>query len=557
MKSNKDKPRFRRAPILLPLVLAALSGCGEAVETVKEATEITSEGGSKQLRETLRPASGPPRVLIFALDGVGQEPLNDALDSGALPALTALLGERTGSGTFAHGVSAGPVLSVLPSITLAAWTTLFTGAPPAETGVPGNEWFERGRNLFHAPAPVSVTGRADAMATLADQLLDSLVAVPTLFERAEVRSYVSLLPVHRGADMLGLPGGGALADLFAAFPKGAVGDEPVKREVYSSVDRTSAERMVTLVREEGPPDLAVVYFPGIDLFTHATPSPLEEQQRYLAEVTDSAMAEVLAAYREAGALEGTYVLVTADHGHTPVPSDAVHALGGDSAFSAQRALEAAGFRVRPLSLQTSPDDHQAVMAWQGAFAYISLADRSTCAADGAACVWPRPPRWDDDVLPAARALADAAASHPSHPLDLVLLRRSAGDSGTGSDLFVLESGEPVPLEQYLQSSPRPELLSFSERLGWLTDGPRGDHAGDIILMTRLGASLPLSERYYFSSPYHSWHASAEAQDSHTPLVLARVDLSGDELRQRMGSDWKAEPTQLDFVSLVLRLLEAP
>lgn len=315
--------------------------------------------------------------------------------------------------------------------------------------------------------------------------------------------------------------------------------------------------MATMVRDQGPPDLAVVYFPGIDLYTHAAPSPLEEQQRYLAEVTDPAMEEVLAAYREAGALAGTYVLAIADHGHTPVPRDAVHALGGDSAFSAGAALESAGFRVRPPSLKTDSDDHQAVMAWQGAFAYISLADRSTCAAAGSACAWPRPPRWDHDVVPAARALARAAAAHPSRPLDLVLLRKGAGGEGTASEILVLDDAEPAPLDRYLRASPRPELLAFAERLGWLTNGPHGDHAGDIILMTRLGASIPQSERYYFSNPYHSWHASAEAQDSHTPLVLARADLSGDEVRQRMGTGWKAESTQLDFVSLVLRLLEAP
>lgn len=541
----------RRIHLAALAALLALPACGEVAQTIEEATEIAAEGGVKRLRDPLRPAAGPPRVLVFALDGVGHDALRAALDQGALPTLAGILGARTDSAAFAHGVSAGPVLSVLPSITLAAWTTLFTGAPPGETGVPGNEWFDRGKAHFHAPAPVSVSGRGDALASLSDQLLDSLVATPTLFERAGVRSYVSLLPVHRGADILAVPGAGGFADLLAAFPEGVVGDEPVDRETHASVDQVSARRMAELVGEEGPPDLAVVYFPGIDLYTHATPSPLAEQQRYLAEVTDPAMAEVLAAYREAGALEGTYVLVTADHGHTPVLADAVHALGGDSAFSARAALEGAGFRVRPPSLEDGPGDHQAVMAWQGAFAYVSLADRSTCPAEGSPCAWRQPARWTEDVLPAARALARSAAGHPSRPLDLVILRRSDPEGG---GLFVLREDRPVPLDAYLEASPRPELLAFAERLGWLTEGPHADHAGDVILMTRLGASIPSSERYYFSKPYHSWHASAEARDSHTPLVVARVDLTGDEVRRRIGPAWMAAPTQLDFADLVLRLL---
>lgn len=541
------------------VMMLGLLGCGEGVDTLGDVTELAGEGSAKQLREPARLAAGPPRVLIFALDGVGHDALLEALDGGALPALAALLGTGEAgagddAGTFEHGVSAGPVLSVLPSITMAAWTTLFTGAPPGETGVPGNEWFDRGTGQLHAPAPVSVSGRGDALATLSDQLMDSLVATPTLFERADVRSYVSLLPVHRGADILAVPGTSGLVDLFAAFPEGAVGGESVDRELYSAVDRSSASGMAALVRDEGAPDLAVVYFPGIDLYTHATPDPLARQRRYLAEVTDSAMAEVLDAYRAEGALDSTYVIVVSDHGHTPVLNDGVHALGGDSAFSAQAALERAGFRVRPLDLAAKSQDHQAVMAWQGAFAYVSLADRSSCRRTGDACAWPRPPRWEEDVLPAARALAREAAAHPSSPLDLILLRRGSGDGEPG-DLFVLEDDAPVALETHLQSSPRPELLAFSERLEWLTTGPRADHSGDVILMTRMGASRPASERYYFSKPYHSWHASAEEQDSHTPLIVARRDMTGGEIRQQLRPASDGTPTQLDFTDLVLRLLE--
>jgi hypothetical protein len=541
---------YRYVPLVLLLLLP---GCREAADTADEAAEIAMEGGVERLRDPLRPSVGPPRVLIFALDGVGEGAFREALDAGALPTLAALLGERSDSTTYAHGVSVGPVLSVLPSITLAAWTTLFTGSPPGETGVPGNEWFSRGEDGFHAPAPISVSGRGDALATLSDQLMDSLVATPTLFERADVRSYVSLLPVQRGADILAVPGAGELADLIAAFPEGAVGDEPVKRELYSAVDRASAERMASLIEDEGAPDLAVVYFPGIDLYTHAARRPMAEQRRYLAEVTEPAMAEVVEAYRAAGALDGTYVLVTGDHGHTPVPHDAVHALAGDSAFSVRATLEEAGFRVRAPELHASAEDHQAVMAWQGAFAYISLADRSVCTGEGEPCPWSRPARWDEDVIPAARALAAAAEGHPTRPLDLVLLRRSGADAGA-SQLFVLREGDPVPLERHLAAEPRPELLRFAERLHWLVDGPRGHHAGDVILMTRMGASVPLSDRFYFSKPYHSWHASAEARDSHTPLVVARTDLTGPELRGKLGDGWPSEPTQLDFTPLVIQLL---
>lgn len=76
-------------------------------------------------------------------------------------------------------------------------------------------------------------------------------------------------------------------------------------------------------------------------------------------------------------------------------------------------------------------------------------------------------------------------------------------------------------------------------------------------MTRLGASMPLTERYYFSKPYHSWHASAAAQDSHTPLRVARTDMTAEEIGRRIGAAWLAAPTELDFAALVLGLLEVP
>ena len=44
------------------------------------------------------------------------------------------------------------VLSILPSTTMAAWSTVYTGAPAAEHGVPGNEWFDREAAAYRAPA---------------------------------------------------------------------------------------------------------------------------------------------------------------------------------------------------------------------------------------------------------------------------------------------------------------------------------------------------------------------------------------------------------------------
>src|SRR5690606_38256488 len=125
------------------------------------------------------------------------------------------------------------VLSILPSTTLAAWSTLFRGRPAAETGVPGNEWFAREELRYYAPAPVSVSGTADALASYTDGLLGRVLRVPTMYEQAEVRAYVSLSHIHRGADLLVVPAADAVDDLMGAALEGTAElDESVGQEAY-------------------------------------------------------------------------------------------------------------------------------------------------------------------------------------------------------------------------------------------------------------------------------------------------------------------------------------
>ena len=99
----------------------------------------------------------------------------------------------------------------------------------------------------------------------------------------------------------------------------------------------------------------------------------------------------------------TYLLIIADHGHTPVLRE--DALGSEGTDTPAGVLRAAGFRTRKLKLEPAADeqDYQAVFAYQGAMAYVYLADRSTCAAAGQQCDWNKPPRFGAEVMPAVRA----------------------------------------------------------------------------------------------------------------------------------------------------------
>ena len=524
--------------------------------------EILAAGGTKQLREPMRPERGTTRVLVFALDGVGVDELHAAIGGGRAPHIAAVVGGGGTGGVYASAYSAPDVLTVLPSTTLAAWASVFTGEPPARTGIPGNEFFVREERRFYAPAPVTVPEATHVLSTYSDDLMGGVLAVPTLYERANVRSYVALSHIHRGADLLILPDASAISEIALALVAGLadVDEEGVDPEEHGELDTSAVEMLLEAMREHGPADLQVVYFPGVDLYTHVAEDPIESQREYVQTVIDPAAGAVLDAYRRLGLLEQTFVVFVSDHGHTPVIDDDRHALQAEGDDEPPAVLENIGFRMRPLSLDVAADDDfQAAIAYQGAFAYIYLADRSTCPEAGTPCDWSRAPRLEEDVLATVRAFDAANRSGALVPelrgtLDLILARTPRAP-GTDALPFEIWDGERlVAVEEYLAANPRPDLLALPERLRGLGAGPYGHRAGDVLLLARSGASRPLEDRFYFSGLYHSWHGSPDPQDSRIPLLVARAGMSGTDLRDIVQSAIGTAPTQLHVVPLIEALL---
>lgn len=554
--------------LLFVLAIAVLAGGGLAYlewsgNAPEEVAELLGTGSEKALRAPLRPARGGSRVLVIALDGVGDGELRRALASGAMPRTAALLGRETAPRVYEHAWAAPGVLSILPSTTYAAWASVFTGEPPARTGVPGNEWFAREEMRFYAPAPVSLTQHEHALEVYTDQLMGRVLRARTVYERADVRSYVSLQPFHRGADLLTVPDPSSYGRMVTEMAGGLTSDETVGQEAYEELDETAAESLVESIGRHGVADLQTVYFPGVDLYTHVAADPLADQVRYLGRVVDPAIAEVLGAYREAGALEGTWIVFVADHGHTPVLPDDGHALGADGDDEPPQVLRDAGFRTRPLEIEldSAEEDFQAAVAYQGAFAYVYLADRSTCPRPGARCDWKRAPRLAEDVLPVARAFFQAGRTGAGVPalrgaIDLVFARPPRAPGQDALPFQVFDGQRLVPIAAYLAAHPRPELLDLERRLRGLGEGPYGHRAGDVLLLARTGMHLPPAQRFYFSSSNHSWHGSPTLQDSEIPLLVAHPGMTGDAVRARVRRAVGEHPDQLDVTPLILDLLRA-
>jgi hypothetical protein len=547
---------------VLALLLAGVVTLLFVSDTATEAAVLATEGGELRLREPMRPLRGGTRLLLLALDGVGDNTLREMIRTNRMPRLAALLGPQRDEDVFAYGYAAPGALSVLPSTTMAAWTAVFTGHPVSESGVSGNEWYAREQMRYYAPGPISTEETEHTLRMYTDDLLGRVIRVPTLFERADLRTHASLAPVHRGADLLTAPSVADVAAAFGAVAAGVVGDEPADRATYRVLDENSVDRLLDAMERHGLPDLQVVYFPGIDLYTHVADPPLEELRRYLQEITDPAIGRILDAYTRAGALEQTYVVTVSDHGHTPVLKEDRHALGTGMEGEPPEVLLRAGFRVRPFTLEPAQDeqDYQAALAYQGAFAYVYLADRSTCPHPGQRCSWMLPPRLEEDVLPVVRAFDRANRFGEGVPalrgtLDLILAREPRAPGEDALPFEVWDGEHLIPIPEYLAANPRPEFPRFEERMRQLAAGPYGHTAGDVLLLARSGMHRPITDRYYFSHEYHSWHGSPEWEDSRIPILVARSGASGAEIRALADAVLGDHPSQTDIVPLVLRLLE--
>jgi len=540
-----------RLPLRLQIAVGAILAIAIAVPACSLVGKTLATGGEQKLKHHEPEALATPRVIIFALDGAGHDQLMAAIASGKAPNMASVLGKDEGNGVYEQAYSAPKALSLLPSSTIANWSSIFTGQPPAWDGVTGDEWFERRTMSFYAPVPVSVEDTTDLTKVVNDDLVGDALETPTLYAQIPGRSNVSLLSVYKGAALYTTVAPSSLVGMIGGLLTGKAEGESAEKSLSADIDSDSVPKLLDAINEHGIPNLQVVYFPGIDIYTHEAKDPLNSEVNYLEQVTDKNVGEVLDLYRKKNALDGTYVMFIADHGHIPVMNDHAHALAATGKDSPFELVRQQGLRVRKptVDVTTGDDDFQAVLAYQGFMAYIYLADRSTCAAPGKKCDWSRPARLEQDVMPVARAFDQANRTGAGVPglkgsIDLIFAREPAVPGQMAREYQIYDRGQLVPIYQYLMTHPRPDLINLDQRMRYLSAGPYGDRAGDILLLSKASMALPISERYYFCEvPHYSMHGSAEWQDGHVPLILAQIGGSGVKMRaivEKIGGDAPSE-----------------
>jgi hypothetical protein len=539
--------------IAIAITMVAIPSCAVVTKTV-------ASGGEVRLATVPPPKLPGKHVIIFALDGTSRDQFMTLIRSGKAPNIAGILGKEEAGGVFEHGYAAPDAVSMLPSSTVADWSAIFTGAPPAFNGVTGDEWFDRDKMRFFAPVPISVDDTGDLQKAVANGMVGDALEVPTLYQLLGIDSNVSLMWIYRGATLYTIVGPSTYAGLIGSLIAGKLNGESAEKSISGALDLDSVKTLVTAIDQHGVPNLQTIYFPGIDAFTHLAPNPLTSQIGYLSSVTDQGVGEVLDEYRKKNALDDTYVLFIADHGQTPTLNDDAHALGAGGDDTPFGIVRDAGFRVRKakLTLANDEQDYQAVLAYQGFMAYVYLADRSTCRAAGERCDWNKPPRFTRDVMPVVRAFdrvnrTGRPISRLKGTIDLIFARKPASAGAPAPPFEIFDGRRLVPIRNYLKAHPRPDLVDLEERMNWLGTGPYGNRAGDIVLLSKSGTS-PIDRRYYFAAePHYTWHGSADESDSYVPLVLIQVGGSGDSMLRIVRAEVGRQLSEKDLTPIVRAL----
>lgn len=250
------------------------------------------------------------RVIVISLDGLDARYLKKRDEFGLqIPTLRRLI---------ANGATASGVVSVYPSVTYPAHTTLVTGARPARHGIFGNEEFQ----------PDNLSETLDlqwfARAIKADTLWDTA-------SRSKFKTAMVSWPVSVGAGDYSFPEilklGGTLEETLELIkandrPDGFV-EELEKRDpqLYSKLSKDEGDDMRTRFAEflitEKKPELLLVHLFDLDHFQHDF-GPFTPEVFAMLEKVDGYVGRILSAAERAGTLDNTAIFIVSDHGFMPI-----------------------------------------------------------------------------------------------------------------------------------------------------------------------------------------------------------------------------------------------
>jgi len=446
--------------------------------------------------------------MILDIDGLRRDVFWRALAEGQLPALSRLVGSPDPAGPGpARSLHLQPV-TVAPSITFCAQSSIFTGAHPEKHGVPGNQFFDR-FGLSNQKVPrhyafdVGDTLAVDDAVRvfmgevgLASQTLSP--EVPTLYEIAAQHGLTSTVVYHmisRGATHWIKPN---LADI-ARFTKGG-GLLGLSAERY---DGEMLDKALAHLAGGARPDVLTLYFMGLDHHSHQHgPSA---QPDYLTRVVDAQVSRLLAELERLNLLAGTLFAVVSDHGQIEVIADDPHSLRLGFPFDREMGYL---FDALKLDVHDYPGEGpncNAVVSLNGGLAHVYLQNRQG--------KWADVPGFEADVQPVAQAFWEANATgryaHDVKDALAMVLVRNVERDGWDADYAVYTPEGLVALENYLAAHPEIKTVDAGHRLRYLASPV----TGDLLLVSNY------ADHYYFGGPIRGVHGGLHPEDSEAVLSV--------------------------------------
>jgi predicted AlkP superfamily pyrophosphatase or phosphodiesterase len=247
---------------------------------------------------------GARRVIVISIDGLRPEYLRDADSMGLrTPNLRRLR---------AAGASADGVVSVWPSVTYPAHTTMVTGVRPARHGIATNYPFDplrttQGAWMWFAEA---ITARTLWTAAHEAGMTSGAVYWPVTVGAAIDWNLPQIWRTKTDHDdqmlrALSTPG-------MARAMEKAVGQLPAEHRS----DAVRAKGAAWVVREKKP-NLMLAYLTDLDSVQHEH-GPFTPAARATLELIDDGVGQIVEAARTAGTLDATTFVIVSDHGFLPV-----------------------------------------------------------------------------------------------------------------------------------------------------------------------------------------------------------------------------------------------
>ncbi len=483
----------------------------------------------------------PTCCLILDIDGLRQDVFHQALAEGQAPHLARLLGGPEAAG----GLHLDP-LSPAPSITFAAQTTIFTGLPPAQHGIAGNEFFDRfglrshGKPRFYAFDVGDALAVEDAVEvfTGAVGLVGQTLApeLPTLYELAAAHGLTSLVAFHmiaRGATHWIRPN---LLDI-ARFTKGG-GLLGMSAEQY---DTHMLDELIQRLRTAAFPDLLTAYFMGLDHHSHQH-GPAA-QLDYLARVVDPQVGRLVGELESGGRLSNLLAVVVSDHGQIGVIPDDRHSQRLGFPFDREMGYV---FDALGLDVHDYPGEGpncNALVACNGGLAYVYLRRRQAG--------WAEAPSFVEDVQRVAAAFwrANQTGAYDADLQDALamILVRDCAQAGWGAPYQVYTPERLLPLGEYLAAHPEIETAEAVSRLDHLA----GPMTGDLLLVANYAGG------FYFGAPITGIHGGLHPQESRAVLSLGWLGAGPEQvaaLRQSAQTVVGERPASLADLAPILKII---